>query len=65
MRRKIMKTVNFKFDLDQKVKVEKLGTTGIIAMCALEKGGPIYLIKTGTNSDWYTESLLEDAEGKD
>jgi hypothetical protein len=65
MRRKIMKTVNFKFDLDQKVKVEKLGIVGVVTMCALEKGGPIYLIKTGTNSDWYTESLLEDAEGKD
>jgi hypothetical protein len=63
MRRKIMKTVKFKFDLDQKIKVEKLGITGVIAMCAFDKGGPVYLIKTGKESDWYNESLLEDDEG--
>ena len=59
--------VNFKFGIDQKVAVEKLGITGVISMCALdESGGIIYFVKTGTEkgSEWYSERLLSDAEGK-
>jgi hypothetical protein len=58
-----MKTVEFKFDIDQKVKVEKLDMTGVITMCAFDKGGPVYLIQNGKDAGWYTESLLVDAEG--
>jgi hypothetical protein len=58
-------TVNFKFEIDQKVKVEKLGITGIVAMCAFDEGGNTYYVKTPDNDNWFRESLLVDAERDD
>jgi hypothetical protein len=60
-------TVHFKFEIDQKVKVEKLGVTGVVAMCAVNAGGGLaYYVNTGTEhgSDWFNEGLLADAEGE-
>jgi hypothetical protein len=58
-----MQTVTFKFEIDQKVKVTKIGITGVITMCGYDNGGPMYVIKNGKESEWYSERLLEDAEG--
>jgi hypothetical protein len=58
--------INFDFELDQKVKVEKTGLTGIVSMCAIE-GNPeypdvIYYVKGIEFSDWYAGRLLKEAE---
>jgi hypothetical protein len=55
-------TVTFKFKIDQKVKVEKLGIEGIVAMCAVDNCGNCYYVKAANNSDWYYEKHLIDAE---
>jgi hypothetical protein len=57
-----MKTAEFKFDIDQKVKVGKLGFTGIVSACALERDGNDYYVQTEKGGDWFNESLLENAE---
>ena len=57
-----MKTVNFKFDIDQKVKVEKLDVTGIVTMCAVNDAGTTYYVSSKEGGDWYAERLLTDAE---
>jgi hypothetical protein len=56
--------VNFKFGIDRKVKVEKLGVTGIIAMCAIDGGGVTYYLNAAGGGGWYAERLLADAEGE-
>jgi hypothetical protein len=55
-------TVQFKFKIDQKVKVEKLGITGIVSTCAISDGGIAYYINTANGGDWYNERLLTNAE---
>jgi hypothetical protein len=58
-----MKTVEFKFSIDQKVCVEKNGFTGIVTMCAIQ-GNPeeiTYYIQGDGNSGWYPERLIKEA----
>jgi hypothetical protein len=55
-------TVTFKFKIDQKVKVEKLGIEGFITMCAVDDCGNCYYVKAANSSDWYYEKHLLDAE---
>jgi hypothetical protein len=57
-----MKTVEFKFDIDQRVKVRKLGFIGIVRTCAFHGAGNDY-IQTKKGGNWLSEELLEDAEG--
>ncbi|MDR2097702.1 MAG: hypothetical protein LBP37_04200 [Spirochaetaceae bacterium] len=57
-----MKTVNFKFDIDQKVRVGKLGFIGIVAACAINRVGNDYYIKTEKGGDWFNETLLSAVE---
>jgi hypothetical protein len=57
-----MKTVVFRFDIDQRVKVAKLGVTGIVATCAVSDAGNSYYINTARGGEWYAERLLESAE---
>ena len=61
-----MKTVEFKFDLDDKVTVTKTGFTGIITSCAIS-GDPdmsekTYFVDGAENSGWYAERLLKEAD---
>jgi hypothetical protein len=58
-------TVNFKFEVDQKVKVEPLGITGIISLCGFDDGGVKYYIDTATGGDWFKEKFLTDAGGNE
>jgi hypothetical protein len=58
-------TVNFKFQVDQKVKVEKLGITGIVTVCGIDDSGNTYYVDTGNSGSWYAERLLTDAEAKE
>jgi hypothetical protein len=53
-----MKTVTFKFDMDQKVRMEKLGIVGVVSMCALSDGGNTYYLLTADGSSWIEERLL-------
>jgi hypothetical protein len=57
-----MKTVEFKFDIDQKIRVKKIGFIGIVSMCALGRAGNDYYVQTEKGGDWFNESLLESAE---
>jgi hypothetical protein len=57
-----MITVKFRFDIDQRVKVIKLGITGIVTMCAIGDAGNSYYIKTAHGGEWYAERLLGNAE---
>jgi hypothetical protein len=57
-----MKTVEFKFDIDQQVKVKKLGVTGLVSTCAISDAGITYYINTARGGEWYAERLLESAE---
>jgi len=61
-----MKSVGFKFNLDEKVVVEKTGFSGVITMCAIQ-GDPeqpenVYYILGNTAEGWYAERLLKEAE---
>jgi hypothetical protein len=57
-----MKTVEFKFSIDQKVCVENIGFTGIVTMCAIQ-GNPeeiTYYIQGNESSGWYPERLIKE-----
>ena len=56
----MVKPVDFKFDIDQKVKVTKLGIAGIVSMCAIsEDHQQIFFVKTANGEGWYSHRLLE------
>jgi hypothetical protein len=60
-----MKSVNFKFNLDQKVKAASVDFIGIITMCAIQ-GDPanpeiVYYVQGEKNCFWYAERLLTEA----
>ena len=57
--------VDFKFNLDEKVTVEKTGFSGVITMCAIQ-GDPempetVYYVSGATGDGWYAERLLKEA----
>jgi hypothetical protein len=54
-----MTTVEYKFDIDQKVNTP-FGL-GIITMLGYDEGGAKYYVVTGSNSAWLKEALLEAA----
>jgi hypothetical protein len=59
-----MKTVEFKFSIDQKVCVESISFSGIVTMCAIQ-GKPEeinYYIQGAENCGWYPERLIKEAE---
>ncbi len=54
-----MKNIEFKFDLEQKVKTV-FGDTGIVEMCAIDDGPESkYFVKRSENSSWFKESELQ------
>jgi hypothetical protein len=56
-----MTSVCFNFSLDQKVSVETIGFTGIVAMCAIQgEGEKIYYIQGAASSGWYPEKLVKE-----
>ena len=55
----MMKTVNFKYDLDDRVRT-RLGASGIITLLGVDERGPIYYVITDQNSDWWKEDQLEE-----
>jgi hypothetical protein len=57
-----MKTVEFKFSIDQKVCVEDIGFSGIVAMCSIQ-GNPeekTYYIQGAAGAGWYPERLIKE-----
>ena len=52
-----MKKVEFKFDLDEKVKTA-FGEVGFISMCALDDGGNVYYVKTSNHDKWLKETQI-------
>ena len=61
-----MKSVSFKFNLDEKVTNMKTGFSGIVTLCAIQ-GNPespeiVYYVNGTQNTDWVAERLLKEAE---
>lgn len=54
-----MPTVEFKLDIDDKVKVTPTGHTGIITMLGRDESGNHYYIKNSQESNWWPERHLE------
>lgn len=52
-----MKTVEYKFDMDQKVRTP-FGDEGIITMLAYDEGGNKYYVQTASTSGWFKEGQL-------
>jgi phage pi2 protein 07 len=51
------RTVNFKFNIDQRV-LTILEEPVIITMLGVDEGGIIYYVQGKNNSGWYKENLL-------
>ena len=61
-----MKSVSFRFNLDEKVTVVKTNLTGIVTLCAIQ-GDPehpenTYYVSGATGEGWYAERLLKEAD---
>jgi hypothetical protein len=61
-----LKSIHFKFNLDEKVTVIQTGFSGIISLCAIQ-GDPaspeiVYFVNGVGNCNWYAERLLKGAE---
>ncbi len=56
-----MKTIEFKYELDEKV-ITPFGDLGIIGMLGFDDGGPQYYVKTSVASNWFKESQLTKKE---
>ena len=61
-----MKSVSFKFNLDEKVTNIKTGFSGVVTLCAIQ-GDPsspeiVYFVNGAGNSEWHAERLLKDGE---
>ncbi len=52
-----MQQIDFKFDIDQKVKTP-FGDEGIITMLGYDDGGKQYYVKTAQNDQWFKENQL-------
>jgi hypothetical protein len=53
-----MITIEFKYNLDEKVKLP-MGDLGIITMLGYRDNTAYYFVITSQNSTWYKENLLE------
>lgn len=53
-----MKTVNFKYDVDQKV-FTPFDEKGIITMLGYDEAGQQYYVKTANNNSWFKEDALK------
>lgn len=53
-----MKTINFEFELDQKI-ITPFGGEGIITMCGLDHEGNTYYVITKQTSSCVRERLLK------
>jgi hypothetical protein len=61
-----MKSVGFKFNLDEKVTAENINFSGVITLCAIQ-GDPanpeiVYFVQGAEASHWLAERLLKEAE---
>ena len=54
----IMKVVEFKFDMDQKVETP-FGDIGIVTMLGFDEAGNRYFIQTAKQSVWFKEDQLK------
>lgn len=54
-----MKTVEYKFDLDEKVECIVTGEMGVVGMLGLDDGGVQYFVKTKTSSNWWKEKQIK------
>jgi hypothetical protein len=54
-------TIDFKFNVDEKVTIIPTGVTGMIGSCAVDnaEGHKSYYVKTAQMSDWWDEKFLE------
>lgn len=52
-----MKTVEYKYDIDQKVTTP-FGEDGIVSMLGFDEAGNQYHVKTANDSQWFKEKQL-------
>ena len=52
-----MKSVGFRFNIDEKVTVEKTGFSGVITICAIQgdvnEPEKVYYVQGATGEGWY------------
>ena len=61
-----MKTVGFRFNLEEKVNDVEKGFSGVITMCSIkgtrDEPEKIYLVEGGGDVRWVAENNLKEAE---
>lgn len=58
-----MRTVEYKYDLDEKVSTP-FDQVGIVTMLGFDEGGNQYYVKTANTGSWFKESQLSQAVEK-
>ena len=60
-----MKSVGFRFNLDEKVEDETSGFSGTVMLCAIQGAAnepeKVYLIESGGETRWIAENNLKEA----
>jgi hypothetical protein len=56
-----MKRVEYKYDIDQKVKTP-FGEEGIVSMLGFDEAGNQYHVKTANDSQWFKEKQLTETD---
>ena len=53
--------LTFKFNVDDvvQVQVKTISIVGVIKMVAFDRGGKLYFVSTGKDSNWWYEDQLE------
>ena len=59
-----MKTVNFKFNIDDQV-LTPFGDEGFIEMLGYREGGPCYYVQSQIKGEWFKERQLDWYYGQD
>jgi len=54
--------VEFKFDLDQEVRIKLTGEKGLVDFLGFDDGGKQYHVKTGKDSSYWKENQIESVE---
>jgi hypothetical protein len=55
-------TVEFKFNVDQRVRVPFFGAMGIISMLGYDDNGIVYYVKIQGGGNWFKEKDIEPYE---
>jgi hypothetical protein len=59
------RSVEFKFDIDDNVIVNKTGESGMVQMLGYDDAGPQYFIKLKACSQWWKEKHISGAPAEE